>query len=445
LSRHPILFSQNSDSLAEAWSAFSDYLQGRVPRLGEAASFCAAARDLLGQLLAQLDDSAAPAEQVKEARTWCLDLDGELVSAQLNAQALLGGFHELAAEAETTVAAMDFAFLYDPHRQVFHIGYNAATEKLDANYYDLLASEARIASLVAIVKGDAPHRHWLHLGRPVTEVNGEQALLSWSGTMFEYLMPALLIRDYPGTLLSGSCDAALDAQIAYGQERRVPWGISESGYSAFDANQNYQYRAFGIPRLGFKRDLTEDLVVSPYASLLGLSLRPQEVVSNLAHLDRLGMVSRYGLYEAIDYTKTRLPPNRQHRIVQSYMAHHQGMILLALDNYLLDNVMVRRFHRDARIQSIELLLQERIPQESPIEHPHQGETVEARPRAPIVRLTPWRVRVDSPVPQAHFLSQGQYGVLITSAGGGYSQWRGFALTRWQADATLDQDGSWIYV
>jgi cyclic beta-1,2-glucan synthetase len=445
LDQPPMLFLQAEGPLSQSWLAFRDGFHGPIPGLAEAASFCTSTRASLAQLVKHLSDAAAPVEQIKEARAWCLSLDSNLVSAQLTAQALLIGYHEIATQAEATVEAMDFAFLFDEQRQVFHIGYNNATDKLDANYYDLLASEARIASLVAVVKGDIPYSHWLHLGRPVTKINGEPVLLSWSGTMFEYLMPVLLIRNYEGTFLSESCYTAVDTQIAYGQDKHIPWGISESGYYAFDANLNYQYQAFGVPQLGFKRSLSDDLVISPYASLLALSLRPEEVLGNLSRLDELGMIGRYGLYEAIDYTETRLAPNQQHAIVQSYMAHHQGMILVALDNYLLDDPIVRRFHRDAHVQSIELLLQEKVPQDAPIQHPHQGEMMEAHRSAPIIRLTPWQVRAESPVPQVHVLSQGQYSVVITSAGGGYSQWQDLALTRWQADSTLELDGSWLYV
>jgi cyclic beta-1,2-glucan synthetase len=329
---------------------------------------------------------------------------------------------------------------------VFHIGYNASTERLDPSYYDLLASEARIASLIAIAKGDVPPSHWQHLGRPVTKVNGRQVLLSWSGTMFEYLMPTLFTKNYAGTFLSDSCYVALEAQMGYGQEQEVPWGISESGYFAFDINLNYQYQAFGVPDLGYKRDLHDDLVIAPYASLIGLSLQPQAVLKNMAHLERLNMLGRFGFYEALDYTKTRLPAGQTHAIVQSYMAHHQGMILMAACNCLSNDVMVQRFHADEHIQSVELLLQEKIPQNPPIEYPHPDEPVDF-PEG-VVRLVssePWRVPVDSPIPQVHVLSQGDTSVLITNAGGGFSQWREFALTRWHADATLDQWGTWIYV
>lgn len=441
----PALFSQPGapPRVAEAWQALHDTLLAEVPRLGEATTLYEEGKRRLRELADLLDDESVPQQQA--AKDWCRRLIDRLDTARLRVQTLLIGFQDVAAQAEAFFEAMEFGFLFDGQREVFHIGYNVTSGKLDNNYYDLLASEARLASVICIAKGDVPHSHWLHLARPVTEVNGTQVLLSWSGTMFEYLMPYLLMRDYAGTFLSHSDQAAVDYQIDYGQAQRVPWGISESGYYAFDANLNYQYRAFGVPRLGFKRGLAEDLVVAPYASLLALSLRPQAVIDNLARFKKLHMIGRYGLYESVDYTGARLPPGHKHAIVQSYMAHHQGMIMLSLCNYLHDEAMIRRFHTDPRIQSVELLLQEKIPQEAPVEYPHQGEVSGVRPVAPPVSLIPRRVPADSAIPLAHFLAQGRYGVLVTSAGGGYSQWQDIALTRWQADTTLDNWGSWLYV
>jgi len=416
---------------------FCASLPAELPTLGEASAVYERIQTALNHFKAQQQDEAA--------REWCQKLDDELSSARMTVTPLLVGFQELAGQANAAVTGMDFRFLFDQRRQVFHIGYNASAERLDPSYYDLLASEARIASLVAIAKGDVPNSHWQHLGRPMTKANGKQVLLSWSGTMFEYLMPTLFIKNYAGTFLSDSCYAALEAQASYGQEQEVPWGISESGYFAFDVNQNYQYQAFGVPVLGYKRDLHDDLVIAPYASLLGLSLQPQAVLENMAHLERLNMLGRFGFYEALDYTKTRLPEGQTHAIVQSYMAHHQGMILLAACNYLLEDVMVKRFHTDEHVQSVELLLQEKIPQNPPIEYPHLDESADSPEGARLVSSEPWRVPVDSPIPQAHVLSQGNTSLLITNAGSGYSQWREFALTRWHADSTFDQWGTWIYV
>ena len=445
LNQLPVLFMQAGNPLAQVWQGFRDSLPAEIPQLGQAASVYTVIKTALLQLQAQLKDSSGSMDQIQEARAWCQKLDEDLSSARMIVVPLLISYSDLAGQANAVVNGMDFKFLFNELRHVFHIGYNVSTERLDGSYYDLLASEARIASLIAIAKGDVPQNHWLHLGRPITKVDGKMILLSWSGTMFEYLMPDLLIKNYEGTFLSDSCYAAVATQISYAQQSHIPWGISESGYLAFDPNMNYQYHAFGVSDLGINRDIPEDLVVAPYASLLGLSLQPQEVMTNLTRLENLHMLGRFGLYEAIDYTKTHLPSGEQHAIVQSYMAHHQGMILLAACNYLSNNAMIRRFHADERVQSIELLLQEKIPQDPHIEYPHPDDTVDLQSITRSVDSAPWRVPADSPIPQVHSLARGKYGVLITNAGSGYSQWREFALTRWQADTTLDQWGTWIYV
>ncbi|MCG2787498.1 MAG: cellobiose phosphorylase [Anaerolineae bacterium] len=416
---------------------FCASLPAELPTLGDASAAYERIQSALDHFKAQAQPEAT--------QEWCQKLATGLSSARAAATDLLTGFQELAGQADAAVNNMDFRFLFSQRRQVFHIGYNVSTEQLDSSYYDFLATEARIASLIAIAKGDVPQSHWQHLGRPVTEASGKQVLLSWSGTMFEYLMPTLFIKNYAGTFLSESCYAALDAHVDYGKEQKVPWGISESGYYTFDLNQNYQYKAFGVPDLGYKRDLPEDLVITPYASLMGLSLQPQAVLKNMTRLDELNMLGRFGYYEALDYTKTRLPVGQTHATVQSYMAHHQGMILTAACNYLLDDVMVERFHADEHIQSVELLLQEKVPQNPPLEFPHTDEPTDLPEGVRAVTSAPWRVPVDSPIPQAHILSQGDASLLITNAGGGYSQWREFALTRWQADTTLDHWGTWIYV
>lgn len=443
LMRHHLQDMQRSLDLFAPWlsrmddvpPALRESLPAELPALGEASA-------VYERIQTALKDFDA---QDETARVWRVKLDENLSSARNTVTTLLIGFQNLAEQANAAVSNMDFRFLFDQRRQVFHIGYNASTERLDPSYYDLLASEARIASLIAIAKGDVPNSHWQHLGRPVTKVDGRQVLLSWSGTMFEYLMPTLFIKNYAGTFLSDSCYVALEAQMSYGQEQEVPWGISESGYFAFDVNLNYQYQAFGAPILGYKRDLPDDLVITPYASLLGLSLQPQAVLENMARLEQLNMLGCFGFYESLDYTKIRLPVDQKVAIVKSYMAHHQGMILTAACNYLLDDVMVKRFHSDEHIQSVELLLQEKIPQNPPIEYPHLNEPADLPEGVRMVNSEPWRVPVDSPIPQAHILSQGDTSLLITNAGGGYSQWREFALTRWHADPTLDQWGSWIYV
>ncbi|HEX3051259.1 MAG TPA: glucoamylase family protein [Aggregatilineaceae bacterium] len=381
----------------------------------------------------------------QEALTWCSRLIEELDSARSSATALMIGFSELRQATENYFQAMDFGFLFDSYRCLFHIGYNVATETLDNSYYDLLASEARLASYIAIAKGDVPHQHWLHMARPLSALDGMQALLSWSGTMFEYMMPWLLMRHYENTLLYQSCQVAVEHQIAYGWQKDVPWGISESGYYAFDGNLNYQYRAFGVPRLAFKRGQAVDLVIAPYASLIALPIAPQAVMQNIIRLNAASALSTYGFYEAIDYTARRLPLGETKVVVQEYMAHHQGMIFVTLANYLYDNIMVQRFHADPRMQSIELLLQERIPQQIFTQPAKPDELPNIGADQTRIALAPWSAPVDAYEPSVHYLSNGRYGVLITGAGGGYSQWNETALTRWHADTTLENWGTWIYI
>ncbi len=379
------------------------------------------------------------------------DADRDMRSAKLNeagfaVRALLNDITTLEARAALYVDRMDFSFLFDADRQVFHIGYNVENARLDANYYDLLASEARIASLIAIAKNDVPPSHWLHMGRPFTEVKGTRCLLSWSATMFEYLMPALLLHSQDGTLLDDSCRAAVQRQIDYVHGKQMPWGISESGYYAFDAAMNYQYRAFGVPGLGFKRELADDLVIAPYASLLALPFAPRAVVDNVRRMMDMDLQGTYGLYEAVDYTPARLPLGQSHAIVQSYMAHHQGMILVSLTNYLLGNPMVNRCHADPRVQSVELLLQERIPYDAPLEPPQVDEIL---PPATVQRMqvntAPWRVPVISPAPCVHLLSNGRMTSVVTSTGSGVCQWNELNLTRWQPDPTLEPAGTGVFV
>ena len=377
---------------------------------------------------------------------WLEMLSQSLVNADINSVLLCTRFAHIRMRSEQYVNEMDFRFLYHLRRRVFHIGFNLDAGQLDHNYYDLLASEARIASLIAIAKGDVPQLHWLHLGRPVTRVEGLYVLLSWSATMFEYLMPPLFLRSYPGTLLADSTRGAVRHQIAYGKAKGIPWGISESGFYRFDANQNYQYRAFGVPGLGFKRGLGDDLVVAPYASLIAISYDPQSVIHNLTGLIENKMLGLYGVYESIDFTNDRLLLDETSAVVGEYMSHHQGMILMAMDNFFHDAIMVQRMHSDPRIQSVELLLQEQIPQSVPPQDPYAEDVkgIQRLTAAP-VEIIPWRVPIQTPIPQVHLLSNGSYNVIISNMGSGYSSWREVDLTRWQPDGVLDPWGTWIYI
>lgn len=386
------------------------------------------------------------ADQARAAMEWLDTLVQVLAQADANSDSLVRRFAQVMTRAEQYANEMDFSFLYHFQRRIFHIGFNLDTGQLDQNFYDLLASEARIASIIAIAKGEVPQSHWLQLGRPITRLENSYVLLSWSGTMFEYLMPPLFLRSYPGTLLAESTQGAVLHQIAYGKAKEVPWGISESGFFRFDANQNYQYRAFGVPGLGLKRGLADDLVIAPYASLMAIGYDPHAVIRNLAGLIERNMIGLYGAYEAIDFTTDRLRMDETSAVVGEYMSHHQSMILMAMVNFLHEDIMVRRMHSDPRIQSVELLLQEQVPWTVPLQDLN-AEDVKGVQRltAASEEITPWRVPVHTPIPQVHLLSNGSYNVLLSNMGGGYSSWRDVDLTRWQADGVLDPWGTWIYI
>lgn len=346
-----------------------------------------------------------------------------------------------------TLAVMDFEFLYDTQRSLLAIGYDVGERRRDPSCYDLLASEARLASFLLIAQGQVPQKHWFSLGRLLTSHGGDVSLISWSGSMFEYLMPQLLMPSYENTLLEQTCRVAVMRQIEYGRQRAVPWGISESGYNTTDIEQVYQYRAFGVPGMGFKRGLGDDLVIAPYATALALTVLPQEACRNLATLADSGFLGAYGFFEAVDYTPSRIPRGKNHAIVRSFMAHHQGMSLLAFEHVLLDRPMQRRFMAAPLMRSAELLLQERVPKKGATLHPHAAE-VYAAARPPVAEEGAiMRVFTDpnTQIPEVHLLSNGTSHVMVTHAGGGYSRWRDLAVTRWREDATSDCWGTFIYL
>ena len=342
-------------------------------------------------------------------------------------------------------AQMAYGFLYDPATHLMAIGYNLTERRRDLSYYDLLASEARLGSFVAIAQGQIPQDNWFALGRQLTVAGGEPILLSWSGSMFEYLMPLLVMPTFPNTLLDQTYRAAVQRQIQYGAQRGVPWGISESGYNTFDASLNYQYRAFGVPGLGLKRGLGDDLVVAPYASMMALMVAPQAACSNLMRLSGDGFEGRFGMYEAIDYTPSRLPRGQSFALIKSFMVHHQGMGFLALAYLLLEQPMQRRFGADPLLQSAMLLLQERIPKPTAA-YANTSELADIRSVASEAQM-PMRIinRADGRTPEIQLLSNGRYHVLVTSAGGSYSRWRDLAVSRWREDGTRDHWGAFCYV
>jgi len=352
----------------------------------------------------------------------------------------------LAQACQRNFDEMEFDFLLDPERKVFRIGYNVTAARADNSYYDLLASESRLASFVAIAKGDVSQEHWFRLGRQLTPVDGSRALISWTATMFEYLMPLLVMRDYDRTLLHQTYRAVVGRQIEYGEERRVPWGISESAYNARDRHLNYQYAPFGVPGLGLKRGLSEDLVIAPYATMLAALVEPQSAFENLRRLDRVGALGRFGYYEAIDYTPERLPQQQKRALIRAFMAHHQGMSLVALGNLLNRDIMQRRFHAEPLVQATELLLQERIPSGVAAAHPRAEEVLSGRV---VQTLTGFVTRAfDSPnlpTPRTQLLSNGKYSVMVTTSGAGYSMCGSLAVTRWREDVTRDNYGSFFYL
>ncbi|MDP2834608.1 MAG: glucoamylase family protein, partial [Pseudomonadota bacterium] len=360
------------------------------------------------------------------------------------AQARIAAIQRLALQAGE-LANMEYGFLYDKSARLLSIGYNVDERRRDASFYDLLASEARLSVFVAIAQGQLPQESWFALGRLLTRAGGEPILLSWSGSMFEYLMPQLVMPSYDHTLLDQTTRAAVARQIEYGQQRGVPWGISESGYNTVDVHFNYQYRAFGVPGLGLKRGLGEDLVVAPYASVMALMVAPEAACLNLQRLAAVGAEGWFGFFEAIDYTPARQRRGETHALVRSYMAHHQGMSLLALSHLLLDRPMQKRFAADPLFQATLLLLQERIPRASAF-YTHTAELtgIEAgagSPEMPIRVLN----NPDTPVPEVQLLSNGRYHVMISHAGGGYSRWQDLAVTRWREDGTRDAWGTFAYL
>lgn len=361
-------------------------------------------------------------------------------------EALGARLASLARDFRAMAVEMDFAFLLDRHRLLLSIGYRGADGVLDPSCYDLLASEARLASLFAIAKGDAPTKHWFRLSHAVTLLRQGPALISWSGSMFEYLMPALVMREPRHSLLERTNELVVQRQIEHGRRLRTPWGISESAYNARDLEFNYQYSNFGVPGLGLKRGLADNLVISPYATALAAMVQPLAAVHNFRELAEMGALGRFGFYEAIDFTPERVQAGRRAEIVQSFMAHHQGMTISAIANVLCEDVLRARFHAEPMIKAAELLLQERVPldiQPPPTSHGVERATrpIAERDSAPSPRSpSPW-----SASPSSHLLSNGRYSVMLTAAGGGNSCWRGLALTRWREDATSDDWGAFIYI
>ncbi|PYI59021.1 MAG: hypothetical protein DMC60_11410, partial [Verrucomicrobia bacterium] len=384
----------------------------------------------------------------RDVHEWLDHLVTEVDRSRRNASEQLAQLDELIAQSQQLEGGMGLRFLYDEERRIFAIGYQVAERRIDSSFYDLLASEARLTSFLAIARGEVPVEHWWALSRPFGSAYGRLPLLSWSGTMFEYLMPLLFTQTHENSLLDRACYDAVRCQIGYARQNRVPWGISESAFSALDRNNVYQYRAFGVPALALKRGQDEDLVVAPYAAALALGVEPAAAIKNLRRLANSGdsaLLADYGYYEAIDYSRRTELDGAAGIIIHCYMVHHQGMSLLAYGNALHDNAMRRRFHSDPRIRATEPLLHEHIPEQI---LPTIGEAHEERPvrqtiattGAPFVAQTP-----DIASPRTHLLSNGTCSVTVTNSGGGYLRWLDLDVTRWRADATCDVSGAFCYI
>ncbi|MCA1179860.1 MULTISPECIES: glycoside hydrolase family 94 protein [unclassified Pantoea] len=342
-------------------------------------------------------------------------------------------------------ARMDFTFLYNDATNLLTVGYNCETNTPDKSHYDLLPSEIRLTSFLAIATNQLPLKSWYALGRLFTTIDSETALMSWSGSMFEYLMPNLVMPTWPGSLLDKMIQSAVRRQIGWGKERGVPWGVSESGYHAFDIHKNYLYQAFGVPGLGLRRGLADDMVVAPYASFLALMVSPQNACDNLLRLEKNGARGEYGFYEALDYTSSRLATGQLYAVVQSWMAHHQGMAFQSLSHVLHNAPMTERFMSSPVFRSASLLMQERVPDiielYSPRRHfeSHEGRIKPVNHEPRIITT------IDSPVPEIQLLSNSHYHLMLTAGGGGYSRWKNLLLTRWRSDTTRDNWGIFCYI
>ncbi len=382
----------------------------------------------------------------EDRRKVLLKISDDISTAALNTGILIEQMEDLIGNIDNIIQNTEFRPLYDEKRNLFSIGYDVEKERITNSYYDLLASEARIASYWAIVKGDVPLKHWYKLGRALTKIDGSRALVSWTGTMFEYFMPGLILKNYKETLINETYDAVIKSQKIHGGRMNTPWGVSESGFFSFDFNLNYQYKAFGIPDLGLKRGLIEDIVISPYSTLLVLKEAPESSINNIRKLLLLDMEGKYGFYESLDFTPKRLRKDMAKEIVKSFMAHHLGMSMLALSNFLNDDVMVRRFHNHPLIKAGEFLLQERVPIKSIITKEYK-EWLEEKDGPDKDYIEPVRTyeAPDFVPPPCHMLSNGPYSLLINTKGEGFSKFNDIFINRWRSNYLDSSYGNFIFV
>jgi cyclic beta-1,2-glucan synthetase len=385
-------------------------------------------------------------EKYTNGLTWLYELKETLTKAASTTELFVKRYKTLIERVIALSEAMKFLPLYDKKKQLFSIGYNLDESKLTNSYYDLLASEARQTSYICIARGEIPSSHWFKMGRALTVVDGYKGLVSWTGTMFEYLMPLLIMKSYKNTLLDETYSFVIKSQKKYGRERNMPWGTSESGFNSLDMNHDYQYKAIGVPWLGLKRGLIEDAVAAPYATFLALLVDPEGAIHNIKRLKAEGLDGSYGFYEAADYTPERLLFEKKRAIVKSFMAHHQGMSLLALNNYLNKNIMQKRFNADPAIRAARLLLQEKIPANIVFTKENKEKVVPLKEAVFKEKSSIRKFNLPDPIlPKAHILSNGNYSIMITDRGTGYSKNEMVAVTRWREDSTLDSYGMFFYL
>ena len=353
----------------------------------------------------------------------------------------------LAKRARAMALDMEFGFLLDQDRKLLSIGYLASEGQIDSNCYDLLASEARLASFLAIAKNDVAAKHWFRLGRAVTSVSDGAALISWSGSMFEYLMPSLVMRAPAESLIERTSRLIVRRQMSYGAARGVPWGVSESAYNARDVELTYQYSNFGIPGLGLKRGLGADTVIAPYATALAAMVDPQAAAANFCRARRHRCrAAGTGSTKRWTTRSGRVPDGHRVAIVRAFMAHHQGMTIVAIANAILNGIMRTRFHSDALVKANELLLQERTPRDVSVEVRDASDARSTTNAQGVTASGGRRLKTPhGPSPAIQMLSNGRYSVMITAAGSGYSRWGDVAVTRWREDATCDDWGSYIFL
>lgn len=338
----------------------------------------------------------------------------------------------------------DFSYLYSKENRLLSIGYNLEENKLTDTYYDLLASEARQASLIAIAKKDIEAKHWNNLSRTLTKLDKYKGLISWSGTAFEYLMPNINIRRYKGSLLDESCRFMIMSQQKYAGRLGIPWGISEAAFNLKDLNSNYQYKAFGVPWLGLKRGLADEMVVSSYGTVLAITDYPKEVIQNLKKLENEGMYGKYGFYESIDYTPSRLPVGKTKAVVETYMAHHQGLILLSINNLINDNVLQKRFMNNPELKAIDILLQERMPRDMLITKEKKEKTKKIKYAGFDNYVENVYTKADPYLRKANIMANENYRICINDKGEGYSKYKDILINKYKETKNIPQRNIFLY-